>query len=31
MEVPQNGWLLMEHAIKIDDLGGIKISGNHHM
>ena len=31
MEVPKNGWLLMEHAIKIDDLGGMKISGNHHM
>jgi len=33
MGVPQNGWFIMEHTIKIDDLifGGTTISGNLHM
>jgi hypothetical protein len=33
MGVPQNGWFIMEHTIKIDDLifGGTPISGNLHI
>ena len=31
MGIPQNGWLLMEHPIKMDDLGGSPIVGNHHI
>ena len=29
--VPQNGWFIVEHPIKRDDLGGSPISGNFHI
>ena len=31
MGVPQNGWLIMENPIKMDDLGGTTIFGNMHI
>ena len=31
MEVPQNGWFMIENPIRMDDLRGIPISGNLHI
>ena len=29
--ISQNGWFVMEHPIKMDDLGGTGIFGNTHI
>jgi hypothetical protein len=31
MEVPPNGWFIVENAIKMDNFGGSPISGNLHI